>query len=53
MHAVSRQGSGTVKMLPKSQKHTRKKEETGREWRKCDEQTHLLWEVWDLETMKG
>lgn len=22
------------------------------EWRKCDEQTHMLWEVWNLEAMK-
>lgn len=45
MHSVSRQGSGTLKMSPES-RNTKK---TGRERRKCDEQTRMLWEVWDLE----
>ena len=49
MHNVSRRGSGTLKMSPESQKQKK----TRREWRKCDEQTRMLWEVWDLETVEG
>lgn len=48
MHSVSRQGSGTLKMSPESQKQKK----TRRERRKCDEQTRMLWEVRDLETME-
>lgn len=38
-----------LKMSPELQKQKRRR----REWRKCDEQTRLLWEVWDLETIEG
>lgn len=51
-HIVSRQGSGTLKMSPKSQQREKKKKTSG-EWRKCDEQTCMLREVWDLETVEG